>query len=78
VPSEWGPASRASRCPGCFQGLGVVYGLVAVLGFFYGSEPILGILANNRADAWLHLGIAAVSLYLGFAPAKASALAAVR
>jgi hypothetical protein len=50
-----------------FRIFGVIYGLVAVLGFFYGPEPIFGILANNMADTWLHVAIAAVSLLLGFA-----------
>jgi hypothetical protein len=51
-----------------FQVFGAIYGLVAVLGFAYGDEPILGLIANNRADAWFHLIVAAVSLYLGFMP----------
>lgn len=50
-----------------FQIFGVIYGLVAVLGFFYQDRPIFGILANNMADTLLHVLIAAVSLYLGFA-----------
>lgn len=49
-----------------FQIFGIVYLLVAILGFFYGERNILGLLANNMADVWLHLGIAAVSLFLGF------------
>ena len=50
-----------------FRIFGLIYGLVAVLGFIYGDRPILGILANNMPDVWLHVGIAAVSLLLGFA-----------
>ena len=49
-----------------FKIFGVVYGLVAVLGFFAGDQPLLGIIAHNMADMWLHVAIAAVSLYLGF------------
>lgn len=49
-----------------FQIFGVIYALVAVLGFFYGYEPIFGIIANNIADAWLHVAIAAGALFLGF------------
>ncbi len=49
-----------------FQIFGIVYGIVAVLGFYYGNAPIFGILANNMADTWLHVAIAAVSLWLGF------------
>jgi len=44
----------------------VIYGLVAVLGFFYGDAPLLGIVANNAADSVLHVVIAVVALYLGF------------
>jgi hypothetical protein len=49
-----------------FRVFGLIYGLVAVLGFVYGDRPIFGIISNNMADTWLHVGIAAVSLLLGF------------
>lgn len=49
-----------------FQAFGVIYGLVAVLGFWYGNEAIFGWIANNTADTFLHVGVAVVSLYLGF------------
>jgi uncharacterized protein DUF4383 len=52
-----------------FQAFGTVYGLVAALGFVYDDRPILGLIANNHADAWLHVVIAGVSLLLGFATA---------
>ena len=59
-----------------FQIFGVVYALVAVLGFVYGDEPILGVIPSNMANTWLHVVIAAAALYLGFgmkaAPAKAT------
>lgn len=55
------PASRLF-----FQIFGIVYGIVAILGFFYGDRPILGIIANNMADNILHVVISAVALYLGF------------
>ncbi len=47
---------------------GVVYGLVAILGFVSGNNPVLGIIANNIADAWLHVGIALASIALGLMP----------
>jgi hypothetical protein len=50
-----------------FRLFGIVYGLVAVLGFFYQDRPILGLIANNMADVWLHIAITVVALYLGFA-----------
>lgn len=45
---------------------GVVYALVAVLGFMAGEEPILGLIDNNMADNWLHVGLTALFLYAGF------------
>jgi hypothetical protein len=47
---------------------GAVYGLVAILGFVAGNNPVLGIIANNIADAWLHVGIALASIALGLMP----------
>lgn len=49
-----------------FQIFGIIYALVAILGFFYGDRPILGLIANNLADAVLHVIIAIFALYLGF------------
>ncbi|MBS0615916.1 MAG: DUF4383 domain-containing protein [Verrucomicrobia bacterium] len=53
-------------CRMFFQIFGVIYAIVGFLGFFYGTKPVLGIIANNMADTWLHLVIGAVSLYFGF------------
>jgi len=47
---------------------GIVYGLVALLGFVVGNGLLLGFIANNIADAWLHVGIAIVSIALGLMP----------
>jgi Domain of unknown function (DUF4383) len=49
-----------------FQVFGIIYGLVAILGFLAGDRMVLGMIANNLADAWFHLIVALVSLYLGF------------
>jgi hypothetical protein len=53
-----------------FRVFGVIYGLVAVMGFMMGDAMLLGMISNNTADTWLHVGIAAVSLLLGFMPAN--------
>src|SRR3954454_15807434 len=50
-----------------FQIFGVVYLLVALIGFVYGNTPLLGMVEHNKADIGLHIAIAAVSLYFGFA-----------
>lgn len=49
-----------------FQVFGVVYALVAVLGFVYGDQPILGLVTSNLADTLLHVVIAVAALTLGF------------
>jgi hypothetical protein len=49
-----------------FQIFGVVYAIVAVLGFVTGDGMILGMVPNNTADTWLHVVIALLALYLGF------------
>ena len=50
-----------------FQIFGVVYALVAVLGFYYQGNEILGLVASNMYDTYLHVLIALVALYFGFA-----------
>lgn len=56
-----------------FRIFGVVYGLVAVLGLMNMGQHtmLLGLISNNDAVTFLHIGIAAVSLLLGFMPARA-------
>lgn len=59
-----------------FQIFGVVYLLVALLGFYYGNNPLVGMVEHNQADIWLHIAIAAVSLFLGFTGKSDGATAA--
>ena len=49
-----------------FRVFGIVYALVAVLGFIVGNGLLLGLISNNMADTWLHVVIALVALALGF------------
>jgi threonine/homoserine/homoserine lactone efflux protein len=49
--------------------VGVVYLLVAVLGFAMAS-PLLGFIEVNSADNWLHVVLGVVILGLGLAAAK--------
>ena len=56
-----------------FQVFGVIYAVVAVLGFFTGDAPLLGIVSNNAADSALHVVVAVVALYLGFGMRVAAA-----
>jgi hypothetical protein len=45
--------------------LGVIYVLVAIIGFFSG-DMLLGFISNNTADNWLHVLLAIVLLGAGF------------
>lgn len=56
-------SERASKL--FFIIFGVIYGLVTILGFVQGTGMLLGLIAINPADNWLHLAITAVSLWLG-------------
>lgn len=49
-----------------FQVFGIIYGIVALLGLYYQDRNILGVIANNVHDIWLHALISLVALYLGF------------
>jgi len=61
---------RASRV--FFLCAGIVYGLLSFFGFFAVDRPLFGVMAHNYADAWLHLAMAAVSIFLGISPEKNS------
>jgi hypothetical protein len=62
-------ATSARAAQNYFRVFGLIYGVVALLGFLTGGDqPLLGIIANNAANNWLHVGIAVISLALGFAP----------
>jgi hypothetical protein len=56
-----------------FKIFGLVYALVAILGFMKGEGMLLGLISNNPADTWLHVVLAAAMLFLGFGPAKQAA-----
>jgi hypothetical protein len=49
-----------------FKIFGIVYALVAVLGFMKGDGLLLGLISNNMADVWLHVVLAVSMLFLGF------------
>ena len=62
----WAGMTSAKAAKMYCQIFGIVYALVAVLGFMVGDGLILGLIANNSADNWLHVVIALVALYAGF------------
>lgn len=63
----WAAKNGAKAAKMYFQIFGVVYALITILGFFSSDGTILGLITNNTADTILHLVIAVVALYFGFA-----------
>jgi hypothetical protein len=47
------------------RGVGIIYAIVAILGFFSG-DMLLGFIQNNMADRWLHVLLAIVLLAAGW------------
>ncbi|MCC7049321.1 MAG: DUF4383 domain-containing protein [Alphaproteobacteria bacterium] len=58
--------------------VGVVYGIVALLGFVMSGDMLLGLIHVNQADRWLHVALAAVILAAGFGLPSAAAPDRVR
>jgi hypothetical protein len=53
------------------QGIGIVYLLVAILGFVV-PDTMSQLLVINTADNFLHLGTAVLALYIGFMTPRAA------
>jgi hypothetical protein len=67
-------ASMAGGASLWFKIFGLVYAVVAVLGFMNPNGMLLGMISNNPADTWLHVVLAAAMLLIGFtAPKQAAA-----
>ncbi len=66
VIAFWTAMTSMQACKLFFQIFGVIYLIVAILGFIAGDDNVLGVLANNMPDSWFHLLVAIVSLYAGF------------
>jgi Domain of unknown function (DUF4383) len=56
-----------------FQIFGIIYAIVAILGFMNPNGMLLGMISNNPADTWLHVVLAVVMLIIGFATPKSAA-----
>ena len=57
-----------------FKIFGLVYAVVAILGFMNPNGMLLGMMSNNPADTWLHVVLAAAMLLIGFAVPKSAAV----
>lgn len=62
IGAAWGSGEYARLY---FRAFGVVYAIIAVIGFLQGSS-VLGIFAVNMADNLFHLIIAVAALWIGF------------
>lgn len=49
-----------------FQIFGILYAILAILGFIYKEETIFGYLSSNTPDTWFHVVIAIPCLILGY------------
>lgn len=58
-----------------FRIFGIVYALVAILGFMKGDGLLLGLISNNMADVWLHVVLSVSMLFLGFVASDRTARA---
>jgi hypothetical protein len=56
--------------------IGGVYGVVTILGIAYGGSGLLGMIAMNTADNFLHLGIGAAGVLVGVLSVEDEALPA--
>lgn len=54
---------RASKL--YFIGIGIIYAILAVVGYLNEGDMIFGMIANNQADNWLNGMIACIALYAG-------------
>src|SRR5438876_414948 len=55
-----------------FQIFGLVYAVVAVMGFVVGDGMIFNLISNNRNDTYLHVVLALAMLAIGFLSPKQS------
>jgi hypothetical protein len=53
-----------------FKIFGLVYAVVAILGFMTPNGMLLGLISNNPADTWLHVVLAVAMLAIGFGSPK--------
>jgi len=49
-----------------FQIFGVLYAILAILGFVYEDKDIFGILSSNAPDTWFHVIMATAALIVGY------------
>lgn len=68
IAAVWGAGTYARMY---FKVFGVIYALVAIVGFF--DNTLFGLMMVNMADNLLHVVIAVIALWLGFGMKEATA-----
>ena|SRR5258708_23713137 len=66
-------ASMAGAARLWFKVFGLIYAVVAIMGFVVKDGMIFGYISNNMNDTWLHVVLAAAMLLIGFASPKQAA-----
>jgi hypothetical protein len=60
----------AASCPRAsqiyFRVVGIIFVILALLGFWHQEQPIFDVISNNLVDAIFHLVIGVIALILGF------------
>jgi hypothetical protein len=56
------------------KALGILYAAMAIIGFVIGGDTLMGMVAVNHADHWLHVALAIAILAAGFFLAEEPAM----
>jgi len=78
VLALWAGSSSGASARLYFRLFGIVYAVVALLGFLAGNGMVWGVISNNMSDTALHVVIALVALSLGFLVKEQAAAAPKR
>ncbi|MDB5266811.1 MAG: TonB-dependent siderophore receptor [Parcubacteria group bacterium] len=69
----WAAYSAPMKAGAVMKTFGVIYLLLAVLGFFSSGDMLLGLISSNMADTYLHLVLGIVFVLAGVKAGKAMA-----
>ena len=68
----WVPYGSPMKSAGMLKLFGVIYLLVAIIGFFSSTGSILGLFMVNGADNWLHLVLGIIFLWGGMSKSSSA------
>lgn len=73
IIAVWCGIKGPAAAKGYFQVFGVIFLMLAILGFAYGDQDVFGVIPNNKEDMWFHFIFAILFFAIGFGlKAKAS------